>query len=88
MLPANSVPEAVVGPDTPNKPMLLMLAEAVTKLLALEKVAVLRSVLEPELVAAVKAARTTEPEPLVETSPDSVVSDAAGAPPSRLGRCR
>jgi hypothetical protein len=61
--------------------MFEMLAEAVMKELALENVAVLRRVLELELVAAVKAALTTEPEPLVDTSPESVVSEAAGAPP-------
>ena len=77
VLPAISVPEAVVGPEVCHKPIFEMFAVAVMKLLALENVAVLRSVFEEELVAAVSAARTTEPEPLVETSPACVVSAAA-----------
>lgn len=81
VLPIIKVPDAVVGPDVCQSPMFEMLADAVRNELALENVAVLRSVLELELVAAVNAARTTEPEPLVDTSPAWVVSDAAGAPP-------
>ena len=54
VLPAIRVPEAVVGPEVCHKPMLLMLAAAVMKLLAELKVAVLRSVLELLDVAAVK----------------------------------
>lgn len=79
--PCSSVPEAVVGPEVCHRPTFEMLADAVMKLLAELKVAVLRRVFEVLEVAAVKAALTTEPEPLVETSPDWVVSEAAGAPP-------
>lgn len=81
MLPATIVPEAVVGPEVCHNPTFEMFAEAVMNELALENVAVLRRVLDVELVAAVKAARTTLPEPFVETSPAWVVSAAEGAPP-------
>jgi len=87
VFPIISVPDAVVGPEVCHSPMFEILALAVRNELALENVAVLRSVLELELVAAVKAARTTEPEPLVDTSPDCVVSDAAGAPPVPRAAC-
>jgi len=70
-----------IGPGVCHSPMFEMLAEAVKNEAALEKVAVLRSVLEVDDVAAVRAARTTEPDPLVDTSPACVVSEAAGAPP-------
>lgn len=81
MLPANNVPEAVVGPEMLNSPMFEMLAVAVMKLFELENVAVFCNDLDVDDVAAVIAARTTEPEPLVETSPLSVVAAAAGAVP-------
>ena len=61
--------------------MLEIDAVAVTNELALENVAVHTKALELELEAAVIAARRTEPEPLVETSPESVVDVAVGAPP-------
>lgn len=81
MLPAKSDPEAVVGPETLNKPMFEMFAEAVINEFADEKVAVNLTVFDEEEVAAVTADLTTEPEPFVETSPESAVSPAAGAPP-------
>ena len=59
MLPATSVPEAVVGPEVCHSPMLLMLAAAVMKLLALENVAVCRSVLLELDVAAGNGAPTS-----------------------------
>jgi hypothetical protein len=61
--------------------MLEIEAVAVINELALAKVAVITRAEELDEVAAVKAERTTEPEPLVETSPDRVVDVAVGAPP-------
>lgn len=58
-----------------------MLAAAVKNEAALENVAVKRTVFEADEVAAVIAERTTEPEPLVTTSPAREVSAAEGAPP-------
>lgn len=87
VFPANKVPDAVVGPDTLNKPTFEMLADAVMNELALENVAVNRTVFDVDDVAAVTADRTTEPEPLVETSPERVVAAAPGAPPVPKAMC-
>lgn len=81
VLPANNEPDAVVGPETLNKPMFEMFAEAVTNEFADENVAVKRTVFEFDDVAAVTAERTTDPEPFVDTSPAKAVSVAPGAPP-------
>lgn len=87
VFPANNEPDAVVGPDTLNNPTLEMFADAVMNEFALEKVAVKRTVFDDDDVAAVTAERTTDAEPFVDTSPESDVSAAAGAPPVPKAMC-
>lgn len=61
--------------------MFEMLAAAVMNELVELNVAVSCRAFDVDDVAAVTAARTTDPETFVETSPDSDVADAAGTPP-------